>query len=275
MSFADFERPKGLELTKTQLYEKFVPTNKLCLILIICHKYDIMKLKVVSRRCKTMKKENSCNLPPILPQSLKNKQIKHILMRVIPCAILLGIFATILILWGKTLLPLREEYMVLRIVLYTVFMCIPLAITGVPFKLIDSAWSGTIAAIDVEESIGVYTSGGGKIWPYPKNSLVLTVNKDNGKTIKYIDISLGIKNSPWNHVPNVGKIEHQTAKYCIGDRVCKVYGFKYLYVFPKENSETNQCIVCGSVNKTQDANCWYCKFDLINIDYIRSSHGME
>jgi hypothetical protein len=102
---------------------------------------------------------------------------------------------------------------------------------------------------------------GARIWPYPRNDLVLTVEKDNGKTIYYTIVSLGIKTSPWNSVPVVGKIEYQTEKYQIGDRVHKYYGYKHLFV---EHIDGKSCIVCGSFNNKNDEKCWCCSSNLLN-----------
>lgn len=201
---------------------------------------------------------------PSLPRSLQIKRNRNILSRVIPCVILLAICVVIITIWGEKLFHIpNDDYVAIQKSFYILFLLLPFVITGVPMKLIDTSWSGTISEIKIEESVGTYSRSLGKPGLYTKHDLVLTIVKDDGKKIEYTALSLGQKNKPWQNPPVVGRIEYQAEKYHIGERVHKYYGFKYLYISPYHNNEGKVCIVCGTPNNDQDTVCGLCHSELI------------
>lgn len=206
---------------------------------------------------------NQSNRPP-LPATLKKKRIRNILGRVIPCALLLAFLIVIIVFWGEKVFPFPRPAP--RYVGYTLLMLVPFAITGVPHKLIDMSFSGTVIDMSVTEKIGTYSRSLAKPGLYTRHDLILTIQKDNGERIKYTALSLGVKNKSWQPVPNVGKIGDRTEDFSVGDRVHKYYGFKHLYVELKTEVDRKYCIVCGTKNDNKDMVCWSCHSELISPD---------
>ncbi len=208
------------------------------------------------------------NQPP-LPISLQQKRARNVLVRVIPCILLLFLFASAIILWGDMIFPFDKSYdggsfIFAKIITYAFILALPFLITGVPFKLIDRSFSGVITNIEIKETMGVYSTGIGKNRYYPKNDLILTIECDNGKTIKYTAMSLGMRRftSASDSVIN-GRIELHDERYRVGDKVYKYYGFKHLFTLQNDKRDAKHCIVCGTVNRSHDKKCWGCKCDLV------------
>lgn len=203
------------------------------------------------------------NQRPTLPVSLKKKRNGKIFARVLSCFLLLAFLIVVIIMWGDEVFPFPRP--TARYVAYAILMLVPFAITGVPHKLIDRSFSGTVLAVNVKEGTGTYRMGS-SIWPYTKHDLVLTVQTDIGETINYTALSVGIKNHPSSPVPNIAKIEYQADNFSAGDRVHKYYGFKHLYVAPQTEVDRAHCIVCGTKNDNKDTVCWSCHSELISPD---------
>ena len=201
-----------------------------------------------------------------LPLSLKKRRTYQIIMRSIACALLLAIFVFVIIMWGNRIFPTTQKhhlgYAGLKIMFYIVFLLIPFIITGIPFKLIDKSWSGTVTDIKIVENLGT-TSCPAHVHPYPKQDLILTITKDNGKRIKYTQLSLVDKNLHGQKNTPIGNAFYHEHKYKVGDIVHKYYGFKHLYFVSLTNQNHKNCIRCGSQNKMQDTTCWYCNSELI------------
>ncbi len=215
------------------------------------------------------------NKQPMLPISLQRKRAKRILARVVPCVLLLLLSVTVIFVFGEVVFPYDERYDGssldgVKIMLSIFLLLAPFVITGVPLKLIDSAWSGTVTNIDIITVTGVYTTGGGEPWPYTKNDMVLTIKKDNGKMTKYTVMSLGTRPySSANDTLATGKMEHHEAKFQVGDRVHKYYGYKHIYATHQDERECKYCISCGTANKLERHNCWSCNADLIKTPSLR------
>ena len=82
-----------------------------------------------------------------LPKDLQIYCRNRILKRVIPCIILISVFATILTLWGSVIF--NTDNKAFQTSCYVVVMLIPFVITGVPHKLIDSTYYGTVKKVDI------------------------------------------------------------------------------------------------------------------------------
>ena len=203
---------------------------------------------------------------PQLPTSLKRKRILNIVIRSTICLLLLVIFITVIIVWGNRLFPdtldHRAGYTSLKIMFYMIVLCVPFLITGIPFKLIDTSWSGTITAVKIRESLGT-TSNPRYVYVYPKEDLILTIRRDDGKEIKQTVLSLAEKFEPGQDGTPNGKVFYHTHKYNLGDRVYKYYGFKHLYLIPTDYQNSKICICCGSQNKIEAKSCWYCNSELM------------
>ena len=203
---------------------------------------------------------------PALPLSLKKKIAQRIIIRSIACTLLLAIFIFVIAMWGNRIFPTTQShhlgYAGLRIMFYVIFLLIPFIITGVPFKLIDKSWSGTITKVEIKENLGT-KSNPRYVYVYPKQDLILTIRREDGKEIQKTVLSLVEKFEPGIDSSHIGKTFYHSHKYNIGDRVYKYYGFKHLYLVPESYQNTKICICCGSPNKTEDKSCWYCHSELI------------
>ena len=204
------------------------------------------------------------NFRPPLPLSLKRKRKQRIIIRSVVCFLLLASFIFIIIMWGNKLFPItfdyRKGYTGLRILFYVLFLCVPFLVTGIPLKLIDKSWSGTITSITVVEKLAT-TDNPKYIYPFPKQDLILTIQNDQGKEIKYTVLSLSERNHR-NVTDNIGKIHYHTHEFCVGDRVHKYYGYKHLFVSYQKTHKTKYCISCGSKNNLTEIKCWYCSSEL-------------
>ena len=211
----------------------------------------------------------SYNDRPELPVSLKRKIIRNIIIRSVVCFLLLAIFILVIILWGNKIFPATFEnnkgYAGLKVMFYIIFLLIPFIITGVPFKIIDKSWSGTITAVEIKENLGT-TSNPRYVYVYPKEDLILTIRKDDGKEIKQTVLSLVERFKPGQDKTPNGKVFYHTHKYNVGDRVYKYYGFKHLYLVPDNYQNSKICICCGSQNKIEAQSCWYCNSELLKQD---------
>jgi len=155
---------------------------------------------------------------PALPISLKKKVIHNILIRSIVCLLLLTLFIFIIIMWGNKLFPItfdyRKGYTGLRILCYVLFLCVPFLVTGIPLKLIDKSWSGTITRVEIKENLGT-TSNPHYVYVYPKQDLILTIRREDGKEIQKTVLSLVEKIEPGIDSSHIGKTFYQSHKYNI------------------------------------------------------------
>ena len=118
----------------------------------------------------------------VLQKDLQQYCKKKFLKRVIPCIILISVFATILALWGNVIF--NTDNKAFQASCYIVVMLIPFTITGVPHKLIDSTYYGTIKKVDIVTT----TDNNSSVKPtrehlYLKNTIYLSIEQPNGKLI--------------------------------------------------------------------------------------------
>ena len=203
---------------------------------------------------------------PELPLSLKKKRLQRIIMRSIACTLLLAIFIFVIAMWGNRIFPTTQShhlgYAGLRIMFYVIFLLIPFIITGVPFKLIDKSWSGTITNIEIKENLGT-TENTKFVYVYPKQDLVLTIKTDGGKEIEHTVLSL-VNNPRSNlNITNKGKAYYHTDEFSIGDKVHKYYGYKYLFISYKKPQQTKFCINCGVKSTLAEHTCWHCGAEIL------------
>ena len=187
-----------------------------------------------------------------LPKDLKTYCRNRILKRVIPCIILISVFAAILILWGNVIF--NTDNKVFQISCYIVFMLVPFVITGVPHKLIDSTYYGTVKKVDIVTT----TDNSSSVKPtlehlYVKNTIYLSIEKPNGKLIQKKVYS--------------GKagLQQNINTYHEGDTVFHLYGTNTVVILPKATDNTVSCAVCGSSNNIGDEKCRDCNHSLIKV----------
>ena len=185
-----------------------------------------------------------------LPKDLRSYRLKMILKRLIPCIILISVFSVILILWGNSIFDTENKSF--QISCYIIVMIIPFAVTGVPHKLIDSTYYGTIKKVDIVTS----TDNDSPLKPtrehlYLKNTIYLKIEKPNGKLIKRKVYS------------GKADLQQNINTYNEGDTVFHLYGTDTVVVFPRSNDANLHCPVCGSSNNIENNTCHTCKHSLI------------
>ena len=118
----------------------------------------------------------------MVPNDLKTYCKKKILSRVIPCLVLMLLFAIVLILWGSVIFDVDRD--ALRISLYAIVMILPILLTGVPFLFFDRTYYGRVKRVRVETTVDNESS----VKPtlehlYWKNTIHLEMELPNGKTV--------------------------------------------------------------------------------------------
>ena len=200
----------------------------------------------------------------VLPASLKKLRAKNLIKRCSMCILLLAAITFFVIYY-------RETIFSYELVPPFAIACIGIAVYSVPFILFkiphlffDSTWTGVVTAVDIKTSIGTYSIGG-RHFPYTKNDIVLTVRKENGKTVKCIAKSLGVKEQKWIDPHTVGKIENHVDEFSVGDKVYHFYGFKYNFYVHEPQNEHKHCIVCGASNNLNRECCLNCHHELLEM----------
>lgn len=141
------------------------------------------------------------------------------------------------------------------------------------FLVIDRNWKGKILDVKVETKTGSY-SGYGKTRLCEKNTILLVVEKENGKQIgvtaeTFVSKSEGGENvrigMEYQYAEHVlcGKPEEFLRKYHVGDTVYHFRGIdRNLYV-PASPQSLTCCIVCGTENDVTKDVCYQCGHSLI------------
>ena len=204
---------------------------------------------------------------PELPDSLKKRRLRKILLRVLSCVFLFAFALVSVIRWGEIIFPVyTQSANSLRYLYYGLFLLLPFLITGVPLKLIDKSFSGTVRKAEIKDKIN-YGSGG-----TPKGSrqfiqhdLVLTVEKDDGEVIQYTRMSFQTPLYAFPPVdnPRPGNAEHHKHEFREGERIYKYYGFKYPYIAHPTLPDDKYCIVCGQKNEDKEDFCFSCGAELV------------
>ena len=184
-----------------------------------------------------------------LPRDLAAYCRRRVLVRVIPCVLLIALLVTAVLLWGDLLFggQLSREASAVCIFLSAL---IPMLACGVPLKLLDRTWRGRIERIDVQSELA---SEKGLSRPRYREQLVflLTVRTDDGRVIHRRGLT------------TTRKIEHRMDTYHVGDGVFHLYGTAHVVVFPTAAESTLICPVCGVLNDLSRTNCMDCAHTLV------------
>ncbi len=185
-----------------------------------------------------------------LPKDLQTYYRNRILKRVIPCIILISVFATILILWGNVIF--NTDNKAFQTSCYFVVMLIPFAITGVPHKLIDSTYYGTVKKVDIVTT----TDNDSSVKPtrehlYLKNTIYLSIERPDGKLIYKKAYS------------GKARLQQNINTYNEGDLVFHLYGTNTVVALSESKDTIIHCAVCGSSNNIADDKCRDCNHSLI------------
>ena len=185
-----------------------------------------------------------------LPKDLKAFAIKTALKRIIPCALLLIGFAVVLVFWGDMILPIDKD--VVKVIVYTMVMLVPFALTGVPFKIIDKTYSGIVEKVEISTTVdNLYHERPTRENLYLKNTVFLHVKQENGTVVRR-------KASEKN-----ARISQDAEAYKVGDRVFHLYGSTQTIVLPKASDNFVKCVVCGEISDKHEKQCKYCSRSLV------------
>ena len=185
-----------------------------------------------------------------LPKDLQKYCRNRILKRVIPCIFLVSSFAIILALWGNVIF--RTDNKTFQTSCYIVTMLIPFAVTGVPHKLIDSTYYGTVKKVDIVTT----TDNASSVRPsrellYSKNTIYLSIEQPDGKLI-YKKVYSG-----------KARFQQNINTYNEGDLVFHLYGTNTVVVLPDTNDSSVHCSVCGTSNSIENNKCCDCGHSVV------------
>lgn len=186
-----------------------------------------------------------------LPKDLKAYCKKRVLRRVLPCILMFVAFGLILLEWGTVIFATQNK--IYMISCYVVVMILPFVLTGIPHKLIDKTYYGTVTKVDVVTALScnsVVKVGGDMMW-YTKNTIFLTLLLENGKSMRT------------KVYEGKTKLGQHLNSYNEGDKVFHLYGTNVTIVLPDSADTSVQCSVCGTSNNINDDKCRDCGHSLV------------
>ena len=194
-----------------------------------------------------------------LPRDLRMFVIKAVLKRIVPCLLLIVTFSIALIFWGDVILPIDKD--IVKVIVYTMVMLVPFAVTGVPHKMIDSTWVGEVLETKIVEE----NSFTNEIRPrmYGSVNVILNVKMPNGKTKE-----VKLQGSTFAKHVNLqfaatGNANQKEDFYSVGNTVFHLYGSSQYIVLPKAADKTVQCPICGIKNDKTKEKCESCGHSLV------------
>lgn len=155
------------------------------------------------------------------------------------------------------------------IISIAVLTILPFLITGVPFKLIDRTWRGTVVDVKVKTTIdfaGRFSASKNMGSMYHKNTIHLKVKRDDGKIVDVKALELGIQNGVTSLFFDgvvFGRLDDHLDNFKIGDVVYHFYGLKRPYILHNTKKKFTYCVICGYRNFTSDSECSGCGHSLI------------
>ena len=159
---------------------------------------------------------------------------------------------------------------ILLVVVCVLIAGCPFLISGFPIKLIDKPWRGKITKVDVDTKVDSRLVGGKPI-VYIKNTIVLTIGKENGKLCTKEVLSLGSRSN--NHFADmwdphdtrhgmqhyaVGDVTHDLDNYRVGDEVYHFWGLDDLILRREGGRSVVECVACSTTNPAHREDCFYC-----------------
>lgn len=198
----------------------------------------------------------------IIPDDLKKYAKKYLLVKICSCIILLAILFTVLILFSDQIFnPEGSLYRIKEFVCIAsvIFICF---ITGVPLKLIDRTFFGTVEKVTV--TTGYNSRAAGKRQStlnsrtvshrgfYSIITMDITIKTSDGK-----NLTRKISSEPPLENNNYDDIFKQ------GDCVFHLYGTNIYVKIPNDKKVKIACPVCGVLNLQSSSRCEECKHSLV------------
>ena len=189
-----------------------------------------------------------------MPNDIKRYIWLRIGMRLLAC--LLGNAAvTLILLYYKD--KIAGSSVSAQVLIYTIPFILVFLATGVPLKLLDHTWCGTIENVRVRE---VLVHQFGRSYRVPGrgveygNVVELDVKLDSGKTIRCSPIIKPLK--------NLQSIDFYTSNFKSGDRVVHIYLTNFVQRLPDEETKLKNCVICGEVQHKDHDKCEACGHSL-------------
>ena len=185
-----------------------------------------------------------------IPYDLKRYSRNYALKRILACVVMLALLGTALALWIDIIFS--PKLVSFKILFCIVVMAVPFILTGVPFKLFDRTYCGTVERVDVETTVDSDAKSK-PTWQtlYWRNIVYLTVRCEDGKLIKSKVQSERVS------------AHHNEDLFKAGDKVFHLYGSKYTVILPKKSDTHVECAVCGSSNNIENDRCRNCEHTLV------------
>ena len=216
---------------------------------------------------KRVKKTNSVEFD-MLPKDIKSYIVRKIIFRIV-AFVLLELGSVLLLL--ALLRSYYDFHPWVFLVVGAVIFILPFFLVGFPHMLLDRNWRGKITAVDIKTGVDSCMIGG-KPHMYIKNSIILTIEKENGKICTKEVLSLGATPSNADHgwecrdlkfgigrgCYAVGDVTHDIENYRIGDEVYHCYGLDDLIVRREGGRSIVECIVCSTTNPAYRNDCFCC-----------------
>lgn len=189
-----------------------------------------------------------------LPKDLRRFTYCAVLKRVIPFILLEVVLVLFLCAFGPELfhplhikVPKGFQYVCVVLVL-----SLPALVTGVPFKLFDRTFYGTVEQVHVKTTVdNKYGFKPTREHLYTRNTVYLTVSSPGGKRFRRKALS------------EKAKFQRNQDAFTKGDKVFHLYGTSLTVVLPLASSTHTPCVVCGGMTERNMDHCHQCGHSLI------------
>ncbi|MBE6694149.1 MAG: hypothetical protein E7589_05245 [Ruminococcaceae bacterium] len=189
-----------------------------------------------------------------VPPDLKNYTRREVLKRVVPCILLLALLGYVLFSFGEEIIGTHKA--LAKMICYPLIMLIPFILTGVPFKMLDSSWTGEIIHVTVKEGLSAANGAARRI--YGDVKVIVTIRKTSGKALRY-----KMQAAVFPRGEGKGNVERALNMYPVGAKVCHLYGTKHIVVIPSTSNTMVLCPVCADDNDKEERACRSCGHTLV------------
>ena len=208
----------------------------------------------------------------MLPRDIQSLIKKRIVLRIIAFLFLEAISVFLILAISNSYYDFN---LISLIVVCAVVILFPFVVSGFPLKLINKPWRGRIISVEVETKSDACMVGG-KPHIYIKNSIVLTIEKENGKFCTKEVLSLGSLPGKADHGWErrniklgmdhyaIGDVTHDIENYHVGDEVYHFYGLDDLIVRREGGRSIIECVACSTTNPVHRKDCFYCGRTLVH-----------
>lgn len=181
-----------------------------------------------------------------VPRDIRQYVRNRILRRVIPCVVLVAVLVSLLVIFDAEFFGAADKKFRLQaqVLSYSLAVVIPMLITGVPLKLIDSSWEGKVIKVHayttIESNAPLKQSRNDL---FLQLNVKLTVRTPEGKTIR--------RKAAHSRASNKTIVHH----YQVGDYVMHLYGTDHTVVLSRDAATPVSCVICGRRNPGKVGRC--------------------